>query len=80
MLPSGGGPRSVEQRLAPTLETARAQRDRYAAKAKRTGRTLSIAIGLQVLLGSLTTGLSALGAVKNNVSENPSPCKSSVKS
>ncbi|KAH6913537.1 hypothetical protein BKA70DRAFT_725242 [Coprinopsis sp. MPI-PUGE-AT-0042] len=63
---TSGRPKTVAERLAPTLETARAQRDRYAAKAKRTGRILSTAIGAQVLLGSLTTGLSALGAVKNN--------------
>ncbi|TFK27927.1 hypothetical protein FA15DRAFT_585553 [Coprinopsis marcescibilis] len=53
-------PRTVAERLQPTLDTARTQKDALSIKAKRTGWTLNIAIGLQVLLGSLTTGLSAV--------------------
>lgn len=51
---------TVAERLGPTLEAAIIERDKYAAKAKWTGYALNVAIGLQVLLGSLTTGLSAL--------------------
>jgi hypothetical protein len=54
-----GGKRTVGERLQFTLTTAIAERKRYAAKAKWTGYALNVAIGLQVLLGSLTTGLSA---------------------
>ncbi|KAG5636332.1 hypothetical protein H0H81_008383 [Sphagnurus paluster] len=50
---------TVGQRLEPTLKTARAQRDKYASNAKLTGYTLNIAIGMQIMLGALTTGLSA---------------------
>jgi hypothetical protein len=51
--------KSVGERLDPTLDTARIERDKYALKARVTGYTLNIAIGLQVLIGALTTGLSA---------------------
>ncbi|KAF8063364.1 hypothetical protein FPV67DRAFT_1629880 [Lyophyllum atratum] len=51
--------KTVGERLDPTLSTAIAERDKYAFKAKMTGYALNIAIGLQVLLGSLTTGISA---------------------
>ncbi|KAF8972325.1 hypothetical protein BDZ97DRAFT_2015705 [Flammula alnicola] len=51
---------SIGSRLSATLKDARKERDKYAAKAKMTGYALNIAIGLQVLLGSLTTGLSAV--------------------
>ncbi|KAG6809031.1 hypothetical protein H0H92_001875 [Tricholoma furcatifolium] len=50
---------TVGERLQPTLTRAHLERDKYAAKAKRTGYTLNAAIGMQVLLGSLTTGISA---------------------
>lgn len=36
-----------------------AERDKYALKAKMTGYSLNAAIGMQVILGALTTGLSA---------------------
>lgn len=52
--------KTVGDRLQPTLLTAMAERDKYAFKAKMTGYALNIAIGLQVLLGALTTGLSAV--------------------
>ncbi|KAF8063224.1 hypothetical protein FPV67DRAFT_1505642 [Lyophyllum atratum] len=51
--------RTFGERLAPTLATANVERNKYAMKAKMTGYTLNAAIGAQVLLGSLTTGLSA---------------------
>ncbi|KAG6849592.1 hypothetical protein H0H93_007114 [Arthromyces matolae] len=51
---------SVGERLQPTLTKAHLERDKYATKAKMTGYALNAAIGLQVLLGSLTTGLSGL--------------------
>ncbi|GLB40751.1 hypothetical protein LshimejAT787_0806220 [Lyophyllum shimeji] len=51
--------RTVAERLEPTLATAIIERDKYAMKARTTGIALNAAIGLQVLLGSLTTGLSA---------------------
>jgi hypothetical protein len=35
------------------------ERDKYALKARLTGYTLNAAIGIQVLLGSLTTAISA---------------------
>ncbi|KAH0584879.1 hypothetical protein H2248_008157 [Termitomyces sp. 'cryptogamus'] len=50
---------SVGERLQPTLTRAHLERDKYAVKAKMTGYALNAAIGMQVLLGSLTTGLSA---------------------
>ena len=43
------------------------ERDKYAAKAKITGWTLNAAIGLQVLFGSLTTGLSAVATSGRSV-------------
>ena len=51
---------TVGERLQPTLDIAIIEKDKYSAKAKWTGFTLNAAIGMQVLLGSLTTGLSAL--------------------
>ncbi|KDR68526.1 hypothetical protein GALMADRAFT_256762 [Galerina marginata CBS 339.88] len=55
-----GKPSTLAQRLQPTLDVAITERDKYAFKAKWTGYALNAAIGLQVLLGSLTTGLSAV--------------------
>jgi len=52
--------RTVGERLQPTLAVAMEERDKYARKARMTGYALNAAIGLQVLLGSLTTGLSAV--------------------
>jgi len=53
---------TVGERLAPTLAEAIAEKDKYAKKAQLTSYALNAAIGLQVLLGSLTTGLSAVAA------------------
>ena len=63
------GRRTVGERLKPTLDIAIIEKDKYTAKAKWTGFTLNAAIGMQVLLGSLTTGLSAL-AVSGGISVN----------
>ena len=57
-----GGGHTVGERLQPTLDIAIIEKDKYSAKAKWTGYVLNAAIGMQVLLGSLTTGLSALAA------------------
>ncbi|KII84750.1 hypothetical protein PLICRDRAFT_340772 [Plicaturopsis crispa FD-325 SS-3] len=53
-------PRSIQDRLEPTLDVARRERNRYAKRAKATGYALNIAIGLQVVIGALITGLSAV--------------------
>ena len=63
------GRRTVGDRLKPTLEIAMIEKDKYSAKARWTGYALNAAIGMQVLLGSLTTGLSAL-AVSGGKSVN----------
>jgi len=47
------------ERLGPTLKEAEEARARYARKALLTGYALNVAIGMQVVLGSLTTALSA---------------------
>lgn len=57
--------KSVGERLQPTITTAMIERDKYALKARLTGYTLNAAIGIQVLLGSLTTGLSAATTGRN---------------
>lgn len=51
--------KAIGERLDPTLITAISEREKCALKAKMTGYALNAAIGLQVLLGSLTTGLAA---------------------
>lgn len=51
---------SVRERLQPTVDVAKAKKAKFKNKARMTGYTLNTAIGLQVLLGSLTTGLSAV--------------------
>ncbi|TFY75161.1 hypothetical protein EWM64_g8852 [Hericium alpestre] len=50
---------TVGERLQPTIDSAIKERDRAAFRAKMSGLALNIAIGLQVLLGALTTGLGA---------------------
>ncbi|RDB29423.1 hypothetical protein Hypma_014925 [Hypsizygus marmoreus] len=52
--------RTVGERLQPTLDVAQTELDKCAMKARMTSYALNVAIGLQVLLGSLTTGLSAV--------------------
>ena len=53
---------SVRERLQPTIDVAKAEKAKFENKARMTGYALNTAIGLQVLLGSLTTGLSAVAA------------------
>jgi hypothetical protein len=60
----------VTERLQPTLDIAIEKRDKHAAKAKVSGWSLNTAIGLQVLFGSITTGLSALGTTGRSVSQD----------
>ncbi|KAL0948203.1 hypothetical protein HGRIS_010810 [Hohenbuehelia grisea] len=57
-------PKTVAERLDPTLTHAVLEREKHALKAKMTGWALNVAIGLQVLLGALTTGLSAVTSGK----------------
>ncbi|KAG2041151.1 hypothetical protein BDR03DRAFT_1089440 [Suillus americanus] len=51
--------RTIGERLDPSILNAEREREQYATKAKITGYALNIAIGLQVLLGALTTGVAA---------------------
>lgn len=51
--------RTIGERLDPTIANAERERAQYTIKAKMTGYALNIAIGMQVLLGALTTGLAA---------------------
>ncbi|KAF9476211.1 hypothetical protein BDN70DRAFT_882700 [Pholiota conissans] len=57
---------SIRSRLSKTIESATSERDKYASRARYTGLALNVAIGLQVLLGSLTTGLSAVATQGKN--------------
>jgi hypothetical protein len=50
--------KTVGERLDPTLLNTITEKKKYALKAKWTSYALNVAIGLQVLLGTLTTGLS----------------------
>ncbi|KAF8151738.1 hypothetical protein B0H34DRAFT_728800 [Crassisporium funariophilum] len=52
--------KTVGERLEPTLIKAMAEKQKYAFKAKLTGYALNAAIGLQIVLGTLTTGLSVV--------------------
>ncbi|KDR72682.1 hypothetical protein GALMADRAFT_158867 [Galerina marginata CBS 339.88] len=52
-------PPTIEVRLQDTIDEAEKRQKEYQFRAKWTGYVLNCAIGLQVLLGSLTTGLSA---------------------
>ncbi|KAI0631656.1 hypothetical protein C8Q77DRAFT_1035471, partial [Trametes polyzona] len=53
------GEKTVEERLQPTLEAAEKERDKAALKAKAHAWALNCAIGAQVVLGALTTGVAA---------------------
>ncbi|KAG6902398.1 hypothetical protein C0995_000603 [Termitomyces sp. Mi166 len=57
--------KTARERLQPTLLTAIAERDKYAFKAKITGYSLNIAIGLQIILGALTTGLASVASISH---------------
>jgi len=54
------GPKTVADRLQPTIENAKIEEARNAKKAQATGYALNIAIGLQVVISALITGLSAV--------------------
>ncbi|KAG1824680.1 uncharacterized protein BJ212DRAFT_1260967, partial [Suillus subaureus] len=51
--------RTIGERLDPTIANAVRERAQYASKARMTGVALNVAIGMQVMLGALTTGISA---------------------
>ena len=51
---------TVRERLQPTLEHASRQRNKLKRRAQITKWAVSSVIGLQVLLGALTTGVAAL--------------------
>ncbi|KAJ3572058.1 hypothetical protein NP233_g3335 [Leucocoprinus birnbaumii] len=57
--------RNLGDRLDFTLEVAKQERDSAAAKAKLMGWAINVAIGLQVVIGALTTGLAAATSGKN---------------
>ncbi|KAK1222256.1 hypothetical protein PQX77_014889 [Marasmius sp. AFHP31] len=56
----GPGPKTIRKRLEPTINEATDQRTKFAATASLNGYLLNFALGLQVLLGALTTGLAAV--------------------
>ncbi|KAF8131284.1 hypothetical protein K438DRAFT_1911971 [Mycena galopus ATCC 62051] len=51
--------KTFQERIDPTLKHAKLEKDKCELKARMTAYALNIAIGIQVLLGALTTGLSA---------------------
>ncbi|TCD67722.1 hypothetical protein EIP91_012020 [Steccherinum ochraceum] len=54
-----GGEKTVEKRLEPTLNNAKDALSKARLQAKINGWSLNVAIGAQVLLGALTTGIAA---------------------
>ncbi|KAI0808163.1 hypothetical protein C8Q74DRAFT_1231405 [Fomes fomentarius] len=56
---SGTGEKSVGERIQPTLDAANKELVRTEARAKYNGWALNVAIGAQVVLGALTTGVAA---------------------
>jgi len=54
------GPKSVEERINPTMKNAQRELTKYTRKAQMTGYSLNVAIGLQVVISALITGLSAV--------------------
>ncbi|KAF7361331.1 Carbamoyl-phosphate synth [Mycena sanguinolenta] len=61
----GPRPKSLQERLDPTLGHAKEERKACEFKARMTGYALNTAIGLQVLLGALTTGVAAATSGRN---------------
>jgi len=51
--------RTAGERIQPTLDHAKREKIKYEKKAMLNGYSLNVAIGLQVILGALVTGLSA---------------------
>ncbi|PBK63651.1 hypothetical protein ARMSODRAFT_894097 [Armillaria solidipes] len=52
--------KSVEERMLPTIIAAEVERKKYVERAMMKGYTMNIAIGIQLLVGALTTAISAL--------------------
>lgn len=52
---------TVEERIAPTFEHAVRERDKLKMRARTAKWSINIAAALQIFLGSMTTGLSAIG-------------------
>ncbi|KAK0429747.1 hypothetical protein EV421DRAFT_1946385 [Armillaria borealis] len=52
--------KSVEERIIPTIIAAELERKKYVEHAIMKGYTMNIAIGIQLLVGALTTAISAL--------------------
>ncbi|KIL64051.1 hypothetical protein M378DRAFT_11783 [Amanita muscaria Koide BX008] len=52
---------TVEERIAPTLEHAIRERDKLKMRARTAKWSINIAAAMQIFLGSMTTGLSAIG-------------------
>ncbi|SJL06563.1 uncharacterized protein ARMOST_09904 [Armillaria ostoyae] len=52
--------KSVEERMLPTIIAAGVERKKYVERAMMKGYTMNIAIGIQLLVGALTTAISAL--------------------
>jgi len=55
----GQRPKTLQERLDPTFTHAKVERKACEFKARMTGYALNAAIGVQVLLGALTTGIAA---------------------
>ncbi|TDL20031.1 hypothetical protein BD410DRAFT_791409 [Rickenella mellea] len=54
------GPTSVAERLGPTIKAARDEEAKYKKRGKHLGWALNLALGLQVTINALITGLSAV--------------------
>ncbi|KAK0447381.1 uncharacterized protein EV420DRAFT_1276252, partial [Desarmillaria tabescens] len=52
--------RTVKDRVLPTLIAAEEERRKFAERAMMKGYTMNVAIGIQLLVGSLTTAISTL--------------------
>ncbi|KAK0473590.1 hypothetical protein IW261DRAFT_1342421, partial [Armillaria novae-zelandiae] len=52
--------KSVEERMLPTIIVAEAERKKYTERAMMKGYTMNIVVGIQLLVGALTTAISAL--------------------
>ncbi|KAK0200349.1 hypothetical protein DFS33DRAFT_1266496, partial [Desarmillaria ectypa] len=52
--------KTVEERVLPTVIAAEEERKKYAQRAMMKGYAMNVAIGVQLLVGSLTTAISAL--------------------
>ncbi|KAF9777901.1 hypothetical protein BJ322DRAFT_987780, partial [Thelephora terrestris] len=50
---------TVKERILPTLEAAKKERDKCKKRARFQGLTINGAIGLQVIVGAITTGVAA---------------------